>query len=51
MVILEVTVGIHIYRVGSIVVDTFGKSAGAFVVNINEAVSRDTDNRTKRFAV
>ena len=50
MVSLEVTVGINIDGMGSVVVNTFGKSIDAFTLDIHKVISRDADNRGERFA-
>ena len=50
MVTLEVTVGINIDGMGSVVVNTFGKSIDAFTLDIHKVISRDADNRGEGFA-
>ena len=50
MVTLEVTVGIDIDGMGSVVVNTFGKSINTFTLDIQEVISRDADNRGEGFA-
>ena len=50
MVTLEVTVGIDIDGMGSIVVNTFSKSINAFALDIQKVISRDADNRGEGFA-
>ena len=50
VVTLEVTVGIDIDGMGSIVVNTFGKSINTFTLDIQEVISRDADNRGEGFA-
>ena len=50
MVTLEVTVGIDIDGMGSVVVNTFGKSVDAFAFDVHEVVSRDADHRGEGFA-
>ena len=50
MVTLEVTVGIDIDGMGSVVVNTFSKSIDAFTLDIHKVISRDADNRGEGFA-
>ena len=50
MVSLEVTVGINIDGMGSVVVNTFSKSINAFALDIQKVISRDADNRGEGFA-
>ena len=50
VVTLEVTVGINIDGMGSVVVNTFGKSVDAFAFDVHEVVSRDADHRGEGFA-
>merc|ERR1719433_1049956 len=50
VVTLEVTVGIDIDSMGSIIVNTFSKSIDAFTFDIHKVISRDADNRGERFA-
>ena len=50
MVTLEVTVGINIDGMGSVVVNTFSKSIDAFTLDIHKVISRDADNRGEGFA-
>ena len=50
MVTLEVTVGINIDGMRSVVVNTFSKSIDAFTFDIHKVISRDADNRGEGFA-
>ena len=50
MVTLEVTVGINIDGMGSVVVNAFSKSVDAFTLDIHKVISRDADNRGEGFA-
>ena len=50
VVTLEVTVGIDIDGMGSVVVNTFSKSIDAFTLDIHKVISRDADNRGEGFA-
>ena len=50
VVTLEVTVGIDIDGMGSIIVNTFSKSIDAFTFDIHKVISRDADNRGEGFA-
>ena len=50
VVTLEVTVGINIDGMGSVAVNTFGKSVNAFAFDVHEVVSRDADHGGEGFA-